>query len=143
MALLAIVLLWGILNQVSITQRVEHSDQVLLLAKDAEAELRGMQSALSEALLLPDDGARPDDLQERQRGLQDNITRIATLVADNPAQERRLLEISDLKGQCVVAIEGALAGGRGRPPNNETLEMSRQLGRRLLQSLDAFVASED
>ena len=45
LTLLAVFVLWGIDNQVSLTRWVEHSDQVMVRAKDAEIELRDMQIA--------------------------------------------------------------------------------------------------
>ena len=40
LAVLAAVFLWRVQNQVAITGWIEHSDQVMLQAKDAELEIR-------------------------------------------------------------------------------------------------------
>ncbi len=90
LALLAAIVLWRVQNQASIARWVEHSDQVLLHAKDAELELRNMQVAYRGYLVAPSE-QHLTELTEARTRLSRNLSDIAALVADNTEQEQALV----------------------------------------------------
>ena len=90
MAMLAAIILWRFQSQVSLTNWVEHSDQVTLHVKDMEIKLREMQLAYRGYLLSRDERYLVE-LGDTQRVFGENLAKIAALVADNTDQEQRLL----------------------------------------------------
>jgi CHASE3 domain sensor protein len=88
---LGALMLWQIQRRASITGWVEHSDEVILRAKDAQILVRGMQLALRGYLLSPDKRYL-SNLADDQREFSKNLGQIAHLVADNPDQEQLLFE---------------------------------------------------
>jgi signal transduction histidine kinase/ActR/RegA family two-component response regulator len=102
MAVLTGVLLWRIEKQVSITERVEHSDLVLLRARDAELSLHRMQIALQGYVVSPQKRYLAD-FSEAGRALDNQLKQVAASVTDDPRQRQRLLHIDDLKNAYVKA----------------------------------------
>jgi signal transduction histidine kinase/ActR/RegA family two-component response regulator len=109
LGLLAGAVLWRIQVQASVTAWVEHSDQVLLHAKDTEIEMRGMMAA-GRGYLITRDNQFLADLADAQRRFSQKLAELATLVADNPDQARRLLEINDLKAAWLGTIDSLRPG---------------------------------
>lgn len=119
---LALVILWGVVNQASIANWVEHSDQVMLRTKDAEVASRDMQVAYRGYLVVPDPRYQTD-LRDARNKLAKNLNELAALVSDNPDQEQILGKITDLKETWVGAI-AQLFEARDRGPLSVD-EMSR------------------
>lgn len=141
LSVLAGVVLWRFQNQASIMGWVEHSDQVILRVKDVELEVREMQSALH-GYLLTSDKRYLTELGDARDALGKNIAIISALVADNPGQEQRVLEISDLKGTWNEAIESLIAQRASDQPNKETLAEAQTRAQALFNSLQNMITAE-
>ena len=141
LSVLAGVVLWRFQNQASITGWVEHSDQVILRVKDVELELREMQSGLH-GYLLTSDKRYLTELGDARDALGKNIAIISALVADNPGQEQRVLEISDLKGTWNEAIESLISQRAGGQPNKEALAEAQTRAQAVFNSLENLIAAE-
>ncbi len=138
---LAAIVLSRFQNQASITGWIEHSDQVILRIKDAELELREMQAALR-GYLLTSDKASLTELSDARDALGKNITTVAALVADNPAQEQRVREIYDLKGTWTKAIDSLIIQRAGGQFTKEALAETQIRAEAVLKSLENFIAVE-
>ncbi len=114
---LAAVVLWQIQDQASATHWVEHSDDVMLRAKDAELNVREMQVAFRSYLVSPDQHYLAD-LAKLRRALTKNVSELTTLVSDNQDQEQILVKVTEAKEAWVEAVERLLArkdGGQTGP----------------------------
>ncbi len=147
MAVLAAVVLWRVQNQAAITGWVEHSDRVMLRAKDAEVEVRNMQAAYRGHLLVPG-GHHAIELGEARKRLTKDLNEIAALVADNPEQEQSLLKITELKERWMASIE-RLLGQENRAPTADRNSISvatfgpiQTQAQELFDSLEDFVSVE-
>ena len=142
LSVLAAVVLWRFQYQASITSWVEHSDQVILRVKDIELELREMLSGLHEYLVTSDKRYLPE-LGNARDAFGKNITKLASLVADNPSQEQRVLDINDLKGTWTEAIDSLLSQKAGSQPTKQALAEAEARGRAVFNSLEDFIAAEE
>ena len=140
LSVLAAVVLWRFQNQASITGWVEHSDQVILRVKDIELELREMQSDLH-GYLLTSDKRYLTELGEARDAWGKNITRLASLVSDNPSQEQRVLEINDLKATWTEAVDSLLSQKAARF-DKQALAQSQTQARAIFDALENFIAAE-
>jgi signal transduction histidine kinase/ActR/RegA family two-component response regulator len=141
LSVLAGVMLWRFQNQAFITNWIEHSDQVILCVKDIELELREMQSDLR-GYLLTSDKRYLAELRGARDAFGKNITKLASLVADNPSQEQRVLEISDLKTTSNEAIDSLLNQKAGSQFNKEALAEAQARARAVFNSLENVIAAE-
>ena len=98
MALAAILLLWQLGRQMSETDWVEHTDQVMFLAETAKAEFLSAQNALRGFLLSADPIDR-GPIQEHWNNSQEIVKRLGILVSDNPSEEQRLVTLNGLENQ--------------------------------------------
>jgi signal transduction histidine kinase/ActR/RegA family two-component response regulator len=142
LSVLAAVVLWRFQIQASITSWVEHSDQVILRVKDIELELREMLSGLHE-YLVTSDKRYLTELGDARDAFGKNITKLASLVADNPSQEQRVLDINDLKGTWTEAIDSLLSQKAGSQPTKQALAEAEARGRAVFNSLEDFIAAEE
>ncbi|HEV3110942.1 MAG TPA: CHASE3 domain-containing protein [Candidatus Binataceae bacterium] len=92
-AVLTALVVWLIQTQISTVDWVEHSDQVIERTKDAELEMRRIQLAIRAYLYAPDKRFL-DEVSDAGDEFARNLEKVAALVADNPEQEDRLLQIS-------------------------------------------------
>jgi signal transduction histidine kinase/ActR/RegA family two-component response regulator len=141
LSMLAGVMLWRFHDQASITGRVEHSDQVILRVKDIELELREMQSGLR-GYLLTSDRRYLTELGDARDALGKNITKLASLVADNSSQEQRVLEINDLKEAWTEAIDSMLTQKAVSQVHKDSLAEVQARASALFTSLESFIAAE-
>jgi len=141
LSVLAAVVLWRFQNHASITCWVEHSDQVILRVKDIELELREMQSSVY-GYLSTSDKRYLTELANARDALWKNIAKLASLIADDPTQEQRVLEINDLKRTWTEAIDSLLSQKAGSHFNEEALANTQALGSALVNSLENFIAAE-
>jgi signal transduction histidine kinase/CheY-like chemotaxis protein len=142
MSLLAVVVLWRIDMQISTSKWVEHSDQVLIGAKDAELDLRAMQLALRAYLISPDKRYLID-LDNAQQAFLGSLNRLFASVADNPEQEQRLLEVSDLKGRYLKVLDELHAQREVGPLAADAISQARIHAQDVFNSLEGFVAAEN
>ncbi len=114
---LAAVVLWQVQNQSAVTGWVEHSDEVMLLAKNGQLGVRNIQVAYRGYLLSPQESFLTTLNGERSL-LNKNLSELSALVADNPDQEQILVKTTELKEAWTEAIERSLAqkdGGQNHP----------------------------
>ena len=107
-ALLAIVLLWRVSAQVSSVGWVEHSNQIIGEAREAQADLLKMTVAIR-SFWLSLDKRYLTKLEDSERNLDASLETLSALVADNPTQGRRLLEASSLKGSWIGEFKTLMA----------------------------------
>ncbi len=124
MGLLAAVVLWRVQAQVTSVDWVEHTDQVIRRAKDAQLLLRDLAIKIR-SYWLSSDKRYLISFQDSDRRLKAELEAIAALVSDNPPQGRRLLDISDLKGAWIDTLQTLMAepnAGRFAAPRLEQLD---------------------
>lgn len=141
LALLAAVVLWRVQNQALLTGWVEHSDQVLLHAKDAEVDLRNMQVAYRGYLLAPSQQYLGEMSGARAK-LTRNLNDIAALVADNPEQEQALLAITEIKEKWSNLVEQLLRERDRAAVGYDNLEQVRPQAQKLFVAIEDFIAAE-
>jgi signal transduction histidine kinase/CheY-like chemotaxis protein len=103
MALLAAIVLWRVNAQVASVGWVEHTDRVIRRTKDAQLDLRDMAVAIR-SYWLTSDKKYLIDLRNADRRLTATLAEISDSRADNPAQSKRLLGVSNVKGAWIGAI---------------------------------------
>ena len=139
MALLAAIVLWQVRDQMSTARLAEHSGDVLLHAKDTELDLVHMNSAFR-GYVASSDKAYLTDLRKAGDAFEQELGNLATLVTDNPDQERRLIRASRvyMPGRFEELIKERDSGTLRSNPLAEAHIYSQQV----LDALDAFVATE-
>jgi K+-sensing histidine kinase KdpD len=138
MIVLAGVVLWRIKAQGSITDQVEQSDNVLLLAKNAEVEFRQMQTASRSYVASPDKQYLAE-LNMVRGAFESNLEDIAVLVRGNPQQERRWVRVVKTYQP---AEFGELIKNAGREPPFALFARAGAHSHQLLDTLQSFVAAE-
>jgi signal transduction histidine kinase/ActR/RegA family two-component response regulator len=141
LSVLAAVVLWRFQDQASIASSVEHSDRVILRVKDIELELREMQSSVS-GYLLTADKQYLTELGNARAAFGRNITILGALVADNPSQEQRVLEINGLNGAWIAALDSLISQKASGNLNLEALAELQRQARPVFDALEHFVAAE-
>jgi signal transduction histidine kinase/ActR/RegA family two-component response regulator len=137
---IAALVLWQNQRRASITSSVEHSDDVILRAKDAQIVLHGMQLALR-GYLLSRQERYLSELSDDQHEFTNNLGKIAALVADNPEQEQRLFEISDLKGTWTKSVDRSIGRKEGEQFDADFSDVQAQADA-LFGSLEDFINDE-
>jgi signal transduction histidine kinase/ActR/RegA family two-component response regulator len=137
MALLAGVVLWRVKAQISTTTGVEHSDDVLLLAKDAEVEFREMRTAFRSYMVSPEPQYL-DELRKARGAFELKLEDIAVSVTDNAQQERRWTRVTKtfLPGKFEELIKDS------GEPRSAVFAQSNAYTQQVLDALNAFVAAE-
>lgn len=142
MALLASVVLWRLSAQVSSVGRVEHTYQVIREAKEAQADLLKMTVAIR-SYWVSSDKRYLDTLQDSEQDLDASLASLSALVADNPAQGRRLLKASSLKGKWIGEFRTLIAQrNKGQTPELPAYQLDEQV-QGVSNILDEIVAEED
>lgn len=138
---LAAVVLWQIQDQASATHWVEHSDDVMLRAKDAELNVREMQVAFRSYLVSPDQHYLAD-LAKLRSALTKNVSELTTLVSDNQDQEQILVKVTEAKEAWVEAVERLLARKDGGQTGPDVVAETNPEAQALFNSLEEFMAAE-
>jgi signal transduction histidine kinase/ActR/RegA family two-component response regulator len=141
MVLLVGVVLWRIQEQISLTALVEHSYSVMLAARDAELEMRRVQLAARAYLFSPDKRFLAEK-DSAQRDFNTKLAKIAVLVAEDPDQEQRLLEISSLKGTWFRTIDNLLESRDAGHLSQALFEQVRSQSQALSGALRDFADAE-
>jgi signal transduction histidine kinase/ActR/RegA family two-component response regulator len=142
MALFAVLLLWRVSAQVSSVSWVEHTDQVIRRSQATQLDLHDMAVAIA-FYWLSSDQKYLVSFQHADQNLTQDLAAISELVTDNPSQERRLLEVSTLKGRWVGAIQTLLDQPNG---SGSAMDRLAQLDTQLKAASDVLtqvVAEED
>jgi signal transduction histidine kinase/ActR/RegA family two-component response regulator len=139
MGVLTAILLWRIETQVAAADWVEQSDRVIASCKDAELEVRRIQLGLRGFVNAPNQRCA-NEISVGRRELARNLARVASLVAYNPEQEARLLQITDLKENWLKSIEGVIRQGHGTDP--DPLASTRNQTRALFSAMEDMIAAE-
>jgi signal transduction histidine kinase/ActR/RegA family two-component response regulator len=139
MAFLAGVVLWRVNAQVSVTQRVEHSDEVLLRAKDAQLDFSKMRLAFR-GYMPSSDKAYLAELGKATSAFENDLQEIAALVTDNPDQERRIIRVSEL--YVPGRFEELIQEKEGGTLRSDPLTQADAYSRQVFNAIDAFIAAE-
>jgi signal transduction histidine kinase/CheY-like chemotaxis protein len=104
MGILGGIVLWRIQKQITVSDQVERSDQVILGTNNAALAFRDLQVALRSYIIEPDKQYLTQ-LKNGQKILAAAVERLAPLVSNNPSEERHLIRVSDLKGRWIDEAE--------------------------------------
>jgi len=115
LAVLAGIILWRLADQVSINRWVEHTDRVMLDAKDTELDLRDLQLKYRIYLQSPAPQTLADYSEARENFVRD-LTRSAAETSDNPEQQQRVQKIDGLTDRWLKAIDALVR----RPGDEQT-----------------------
>lgn len=140
MAALAVLVLWRVELQMSAEQWVEHTHGVMLEAKEAEIHLQAMQVNVR-SLALTGDGVYQTGLRDAEESLARAVARLSSMVMDNPVQERRLLELSGLRGKW-VATAASIGGADARSTYLASVGELEATSRAIRGLLEEIVATE-
>ncbi len=140
--LLAAFVLWGIDNQASLTRWVEHSDQVMVRAKDAEIELRDMQIAYRGYFFISAEQRQLTHLAEARGRFNEDLAELVTLVADNPTQERRLTKVTESKEALMETVERLIARKTSGPVTEDDVAQTQTQVRAVHNEMEDFVNAE-
>jgi len=141
LVMLVVVILWGVGNQAAMSAWVEHSDQVLLRAKDAQVEAREMQIAYRGFIISPEQRYQ-DDLTDARNRFAKNLNELAALVSDNSDQEAILGKLSELKESWVSAIEQLIAARDRGPVSIDEISRIQPQAQAVFLSLEDFISAE-
>ena len=112
MGILAGILLWRIQKQIAVSDRVEWSEQIILVSNNAALAFRDLQITFRSYISDPD-GQYLAQWQDAQKTLAAAVKKLAPLVSDNPEEEQHLIRVSELKGRWITET-GALIRQRDR-----------------------------
>ena len=139
--MLAAFVLWGIDNQASITGWVQHSDQVMLRAKDAEVELRNMQIAYR-GYVASGDQRYLHELADARTQFSKDLADLVTLVADNPSQEQLLSKVTEAKETFNETLERLIAQRSSQPPGTDPIAQLHPHAHLVFDALENFLTDE-
>ena len=140
LATATVVLLWQSRIQMDETDRVEHTDHVMLVAEQAKTEFLQAQNTLTGFLVSPDPAQRSLP-QEHWNKSQQLIGQLVDLVADNPAQEQNLRALNGLENQWLEAasdVDPTYTDAQKR----EFAARAAAVGDKVLAQFDTVLAAE-
>ncbi len=141
MALAAIALLWEWERQMSETDWVEHTDQVMLQAQTAKAEFLSAQSSLR-GFLLSADPADRGQIQSHWNDSQEIVKQLGVLVSDNPSEEQRLVALNGLENQW-FEVAGEADRSLADAQKSEVVRRATAIGDKVLAEFDEVSAAEN
>jgi len=142
LGVLAAVFLWRVQSQVALTGWIEHSDQVMLRAKDAELEIRDIQIAYRNYLMVPHQQYLAE-LADARKKLNKSLGTLASLVSDNQEQEDLLLKVGETRDAWVEAIERLIAHKDSGQLAPDAFMQVQPHAEAVVSALDEFVAAEE
>jgi len=144
LALLMLVafVLWGIDNQAAITSWIEHSDQVMLRAKDAEVELRDMQMATRGYFFISPAPRHLTHFEDARAAFNKDLSELVTLVADNPGQEALLTKVTESRDALVETVEQLIARRSAGPITEADVMPAQDRARAVYGGLEDFMGAE-
>jgi CHASE3 domain sensor protein len=142
MAGLALLILWLVQAQISVEAWVQHTNGVMLKAMDADRQVGAMELYASSYLLTGDETYR-EQLQTSNEQLSDILNRISALVSDNPLQERRLLELSGLRGKWMATAAQLNASAHGRDASVATFGELHSAAQEIRVVLESMIDTEE
>ena len=142
LAVLAGIILWRLGDQIALNQWVEHTDRVILNAKDTQLALRGVQLSYR-AYLQSSDRRYLAELAEAQRELDSAFKRVAAAVADNPDQLQRLSKINDLTERWATTTKSLIDRKDHHQFKAEDLVGLRRQADSVFDALGDFIAAEN
>jgi CHASE3 domain sensor protein len=141
-ALLAAIVLWRIWSHLSAATWVEQSDEVILHTKDAEIQLRDVQLAMRDYLLLTDIRCLTE-VNNGQKEFAQSLARIADVAVDKPEQEQRLLELGELKRTWIKSIERLVRQNQRMEFSPEAFIQVRAQAQAVFTSLEDVISYEN
>lgn len=114
-ALLNVVVASRALHTLLQAQRWEaHTLEILSQTEELVAQIRTAESA-ARGYVLTGDPSFAQQYQDSSRGLDDRVTRIATLTSDNQSQQERITELKHRIAAKMAALQAGIAVRRGHP----------------------------
>ncbi len=141
LAMLAAVFLWRVQSQVALTGWIEHSDQVMLRAKDAELEIRDIQIAYRDYLMVAEQQYLTK-LADARKKFNKNLGELASLVSDNQEQEDILLKVGETRDAWVEAIERLIAQKDSGLVKPDAFMQIQPHAQAVVSALEDFIAAE-
>jgi signal transduction histidine kinase len=142
LAVLSGIILWRLDDQIALNHWVEHTDRVILNAKDTQLALRYVQLSYR-AYLQSSDRRYLAELAEAQREFEGALSRVAAAVADNPDQLQRLSKINDLREQWATTIKSLIDRNDHDQFKAEDLVGLRRQADSVFDALGDFIAAEN
>lgn len=141
LAVLAGIILWRLEDQVSINRWVEHTDRVLLDAKDTELDLRDLQLK-SRIYLQSSTPQSLIDYREARDGFVQDLARSAAETADDPVQQQRLPKIEALTDKWLKAVDALIRQAGNEQSKAAKIFQIRHGADAIFSALEDFIAAE-
>jgi signal transduction histidine kinase/ActR/RegA family two-component response regulator len=144
LALLMLVgfVLWGIYNQATISAWIEHSDQVMFRAKDAEVDLREMQMAYRGYFFVSPEPQHLAHFEGAHTAFNKDLSELVTLVADNSSQEALLSKITESRDALNESIERLIAQRKTAPITEADVRPAQEQADTVYAGLEDFLHAE-
>jgi signal transduction histidine kinase len=142
LAVLAGIILWRLADQVSINRWVEHTDRVILTAKDTELALRDVQLSYR-AYLQSSDKRYLSEFAGARSEFEGDLSKMAAEVADNAEQLQRLRKINDLQEHWFKTIDTLIGRKDNRQLTAGDLVQVRSYAEAIFGALEDFIADEN
>jgi signal transduction histidine kinase len=142
LAVLAGIILWRLADQVSINRWVEHTDRVILTAKDTELALRDVQLSYR-AYLQSSDKRYLIEFAGARSEFEGDLRKMAAEVADNAEQLQRLRKINDLQEHWFKTIDTLIGRKDNRQLTAGDLVQVRSYAEAVFNALEDFIADEN
>jgi len=142
LAVLAGIILWRLADQVSINRWVEHTDRVILTAKDTELALRDVQLSYR-AYLQSSDKRYLSEFAGARSEFEGDLRKMAAEVADNVEQLQRLRKINDLQEHWFKTINTLIGRKDNRQLTAGDLVQVRSYAEAIFGALEDFIADEN
>lgn len=142
LAVLSGIILWRLADQVSINRWVEHTDRVMLDAKDAELDLRDLQLKYRIYLQSPAPQTLTSYREARDTFIRD-LTRTATEISDNPAQQQRVQKIDGLTDRWLKTIDALVSRPGDEQSHVAEISEIRNSADAIFKALEDFIDAEN
>jgi signal transduction histidine kinase len=142
LAVLAGIILWRLADQVSINRWVEHTDRVILTAKDTELALRDVQLSYR-AYLQSSDKRYLSEFAGARSEFEGDLRKMAAEIADNAEQLQRLRKINDLQEHWFKTIDTLIGLKDNGQLTAADLVQVRSYAEAIFGALEDFIADEN
>jgi signal transduction histidine kinase/ActR/RegA family two-component response regulator len=142
MGILAAVVLWRIQKQIAVTDRIEQSDQVILAANGSALAFRDLQVALRSYIIQPDQRYLKQ-LHNAQKILAAALERLPSIVSGNPAEDRYLIRVSELRGRWIKEAESLIWQRDRSMTDVQGVADARSTAAAVFNSLQALASTEN
>jgi CHASE3 domain sensor protein len=113
---------------------------VLLRAKDAQLDFSKMWIVFSEYMTSPENTYLAE-FRKAASTFENDLEEVATLVADNPDQERRIIRVSEIDAP--GRLEELTQEKESGTLRSDAIDQAHAFSRQALNAMDAFVGAEN